>query len=36
LTHRVLEKELDQAIAQIEALPTIKEPIKRIRVESLG
>lgn len=36
LTHRVLENELDQAIAQIEALPTIKEPIKRIRVESLG
>ena len=36
LTHRVLEKELDQAIEQIEALPTIGGRIKRIRVESLG
>ena len=36
LTHRVLEKELDQAITQIEALPTINGPIKRIRVESMG
>jgi homoserine dehydrogenase len=36
LTHRVLEKELDKAIAQIEALPTIGGSIKRIRVESLG
>lgn len=36
LTHRVLEKELDQAIMQIEALPTINGPIKRIRVESMG
>lgn len=36
LTHRVIEKELDKAIAQIEALPTIGGKIKRIRVETLG
>jgi homoserine dehydrogenase len=36
LTHRVLEKELDKAILQIEALPTIGGSIKRLRVESLG
>ncbi|HUL12498.1 MAG TPA: homoserine dehydrogenase, partial [Methylococcaceae bacterium] len=36
LTHKVLERELDAAIAQIEALATINRPVKRIRLETLG
>lgn len=36
LTHKVREHELDQAIAAIEALPTIGGPVKRIRMETLG
>ena len=36
LTHKVRERELDAAIARIEALPTIGGPVKRIRVETLG
>ena len=36
LTHKVLERELDAAIAKIEALPTIGGPVKRIRMETLG
>lgn len=36
LTHKVRERELDAAIAQIEALPTISAPVKRIRLETLG
>ncbi len=36
LTHRVRERELNAAIAQIEALPTISGAVKRIRVETLG
>ena len=36
LTHRVREKELNAALAQIEALPTISGPVKRIRMETLG
>lgn len=36
LTHKVRERELDDAIARIEALPTIGAPVKRIRVETLG
>ncbi len=36
LTHRIKEKQLDAALAEIEALTTISGPITRIRVESLG
>jgi homoserine dehydrogenase len=36
LTHKVRERELNQAIAQIEALPTISGAVKRIRLETLG
>ena len=36
LTHRVRERKLNDALAQIEALPTIGGPVKRIRVETLG
>lgn len=36
LTHRVREREVDAAIAQIEALATINRPVKRIRLETLG
>lgn len=36
LTHKVLERELDKALDQIRALPTIDEDVKRIRVETLG
>ena len=36
LTHKVLERELNAAIAQIEALSTINKPVKRIRLETLG
>lgn len=36
LTHRVRERELNQAIAAIEALDSIGGPVKRIRVETLG
>lgn len=36
LTHKVRERELDAAIASIEALPTIGGPVKRIRMETLG
>ena len=36
LTHRVKEHELNQAIAEIEALESIGGKVKRIRVESLG
>ncbi|MGZ8218662.1 homoserine dehydrogenase [Methylomagnum sp.] len=36
LTHKVRERELDEAIAKIEALPTIGGKVKRIRVETLG
>jgi len=35
LTHRVLEKQMDAAIAKIEALDTIPAPVVRIRVEHL-
>ncbi len=35
LTHRVLEKQMDDAIAKIEALDTIQAPVVRIRVEHL-
>jgi homoserine dehydrogenase len=36
LTHEVVEKNMDAAIAQIEALSTVDDSIMRIRVESLG
>jgi homoserine dehydrogenase len=36
LTHKVREREIDAAIAQIEALATINRPVKRIRLETLG
>lgn len=36
LTHRVREGRMNEAIARIEALPAIKRPVARIRVESLG
>jgi homoserine dehydrogenase len=36
LTHKVRERELNEAIAQIEALPTIGGAVKRIRLETLG
>jgi homoserine dehydrogenase len=36
LTHEVVEKNMDAAIAQIEALSTVKDSIMRIRMESLG
>ncbi len=36
LTHEVVEKNMDAAIAQIEALSTVEDSIMRIRVESLG
>ena len=36
LTHKVREREVDAAIAQIEALATINRPVKRIRLETLG
>jgi homoserine dehydrogenase len=35
LTHRVQERDMDQAIARIEALETITEPVTRLRVEYL-
>lgn len=36
LTQAVIEKNMDQAIAQIEALDTVPDSIMRIRMESLG
>ncbi len=36
LTHRVLEQELNAAIAELERLASVNAPIKRIRVETLG
>ncbi len=36
LTHKVRERELNEALAQIEALPTISGAVKRIRLETLG
>lgn len=36
LTQPVVEKNMDEAIAQIEALDTVKDSIMRIRMESLG
>jgi homoserine dehydrogenase len=36
LTHKVRERELNDAIARIEALPTIGGAVKRIRMETLG
>jgi len=36
LTQPVVEKNMDEAIAQIEALDTVKDAIMRIRMESLG
>ena len=36
LTHEVSEENMDAAIAQIEALSTVKDSIMRIRMESLG
>ena len=35
LTHRVLERSMNQAIAEIESLDDILEPVVRIRMESL-
>jgi homoserine dehydrogenase len=35
ITHRVQERELNGALAQIEALDTIKGPVNRIRLETL-
>jgi len=36
LTQQVVEKKMDAAIAQIEALASVKNSVMRIRVESLG
>ena len=36
LTQPVAEKNMDEAIAQIEALDTVKDAIMRIRMETLG
>ncbi len=36
LTHRVQEKAMNAAIARIEALPSIRAPLNRIRVETLA
>ena len=36
LTQPVVEKNMDEAIAQIEALDTVKDAIMRIRMETLG
>jgi len=36
LTQRVLEKHMNQAIAKIEALPSINSKIMRIRLERLN
>lgn len=36
LTHRVIENNLDLALAEIEALPTISGRVRRIRLETLG
>ena len=36
LTQEVVEKNMDAAISQIEALSTVKESVMRIRMESLG
>jgi homoserine dehydrogenase len=36
LTHTTLEKEMNAAMAEIEALPTITGSISRIRLETLG
>ncbi|HDY84597.1 hypothetical protein LCGC14_1372780, partial [marine sediment metagenome] len=36
LTHEVSEQNMDAAIAQIEALSTVKDSVMRIRMESLG
>lgn len=36
LTHEVAEKNMDAAIAQIEALTTVMDSVMRIRMESLG
>ncbi|MFO7602468.1 MAG: homoserine dehydrogenase [Gammaproteobacteria bacterium] len=36
LTHRVLEARMNQAIARIEALPSIRGKVTRIRMETLG
>ncbi len=36
LTHRVLEKRINQAIARIEALKAISAPVTRIRLEQLS
>ena len=36
LTHEVVEKNMDTAISQIEALTTVMDSVMRIRMESLG
>jgi homoserine dehydrogenase len=36
LTHVVKERAMNAAIARIEALPAIRTPVNRIRVESLA
>ena len=36
LTHRTIEKNIDDAIAKIEALPTVRGKIVRIRLENLN
>jgi homoserine dehydrogenase len=36
LTHVAKEKQVDAAIARIEALPVVKAKVIRLRVEELG
>ena len=36
LTHRALERDVDEAIAAIEALPTVLGPVVRLRMEDLS
>ncbi|HVL59198.1 MAG TPA: ACT domain-containing protein, partial [Burkholderiaceae bacterium] len=35
LTHRTIEKQVDSAIRRIEALPTVRSKVTRIRLEDL-
>lgn len=36
LTRRVLEGEMNRAIAEIEALPSVEGAVRRIRLETLA
>jgi homoserine dehydrogenase len=36
LTHRALERDVDEAIAAIQTLPTVLGPVVRLRMEDLS